>query len=72
MVEDDRGDSPSAVNGTGAGERATGVTKALTERAPRTMEAKMALENIVNVRDNGGTRPEVWEVGEDLWWLHSG
>ena len=37
------------------------------------MEARVTLENMmVNGRYNSGTRPEVWEVGENLWWLHGG
>lgn len=52
MVEDDRGDSLRV----GTGERAT---KALTEKAPMAMEMKMTLENMVNVRDDSGTRPEI-------------
>ena len=64
VVEDDRGDSRSIESGSGAGERATGTTKALTERAPMAIEANIILENMANGSDDSGTRPEVWEVGE--------
>ena len=72
MIEDDRGDSRSIESGSGAGERATGTTKALTERVPMAIEANMILENMVNGRDYSSTRPEVREVSENMWWLHSG
>ena len=68
MVEDDRGDSRELKLFVSRGERATGATRALTERAPMTMEARVILENMVNGRYDSGTRPDVWVVGEDLWW----
>ena len=43
-MEDDRGNS---LSGSGAGERATGTVKALTERAPTAKEVRATLENMM-------------------------
>ena len=48
MIENDQGDSHS---GSGAGERATGMVKAPTERTPITRKAKAALGNMVECRE---------------------
>ena len=44
MIESDQGYSHS---GSGAGERATGMLKALAERAPTARKARTALGNMV-------------------------
>jgi len=44
VIEDDQGNSHS---GSGAGERATGAVKALTERTPTTRKVRVALENMM-------------------------
>ena len=63
VMESNRGNSRS---GPGAGERATGTVRALTERAPTARKVRAALNNMMiwNVVKNDGTRPDVWEVGE--------
>ena len=43
-MEDDQGNS---LSGSGAGERAMGMAKALTERAPTTKEVRATLENMM-------------------------
>ena len=58
------------LSGSGAGERATGMVKALTETAPMTMEVRATLENMTIIYQrigNNGTGPRVGEVGERNW-----
>ena len=75
VIENDRGNLHS---GSGAGERATGMVKALMERAPTTSKARAALENmmiwsVVGRTDDNGTRPDVLGLGErNLGELRSG
>jgi len=62
VIENNWGNSHS---GSGAGERATGTVKALTERTPTARKARAALRNMMIWRaDNDGTRPEVLGVGK--------
>jgi len=44
LVENDQGNSHP---GSGAGERATGRVKALTQRAPSTRDVRVTLENMI-------------------------
>jgi len=47
MVTSDRERSGNSPCGSGTGERATGVVKALTERAPMARKIRVVLENMM-------------------------
>jgi len=58
------GDRRNPHSGSGAGERGTGMTKALTDKTPMARETRATLENMIgSVVGKDITRPGVWEVG---------